>query len=148
MIDSQREAKSLRLKRKRITSDENALKALIRRFSTSSDPYAREDLDTVEKAMQAFHNYINTVVDGEIKLLIQDNSLEGQEYRDVIISYDGDRHNAHEKAIGDAKLVNRLAAREGLLPIFTGDETQRHQIADFCLELDRYLFQNRRMKLS
>ena len=60
--------------------DENALKALIRRFSTSSDPYAREDLDTVEKAMQAFHNYINTVVDGEMKLLIQGGSLEGQAY--------------------------------------------------------------------
>ena len=128
--------------------DENALKALIRRFSTSSDPYAREDLDTVEKAMQAFHNYVNTVVDGEMKLLIQGSSLEGQEYRDAITQYDGDRHSAHEKAIGDAKLVNRLAAREGLPPIFTGDETQRHQIADFCLELDQYLFQNRRMKLS
>ena len=128
--------------------DENALKALIRRLSTSNDPYAREDLDTVEKAMEAFHYYINTVVDGEMKLLMQGSSLEGQEYRDVVISYDGDRHSAHEKAIGDAKLVNRLAAREGLPPIFTGDETQRHQIADFCLELDQYLFQNRRMKLS
>ena len=128
--------------------DENALKALIRRFSTSSDPYAREDLDTVEKAMQAFHNYVNTVVDGEMKLLIQGSSLEGQEYRDAITQYDGDRHSAHEKAIGDAKLVNRLAAREGLPPIFTGDDTQRHQVADFCLELDQYFFQNRRMKLS
>ena len=128
--------------------DENALKALIRRFSTSSDPYAREDLDTVEKAMQAFHNYIHTVVDGEMKLLIQGSSLDGQEYRDAITKYDGDRHSAHEKAIGDAMLVNRLATRNGLQPVFTGDETQRHQIADFCLELDRYLFQNRRMKLS
>ena len=128
--------------------DESALKALIRRFSTSSDPYAREDLDTVEKAMQAFHNYVNTVVDGEMKLLIQGSSLEGQEYRDAITQYDGDRHSAHEKAIGDAKLVNRLAAREGLPPIFTGDDTQRHQVADFCLEPDQYFFQNRRMKLS
>ena len=106
--------------------NEAALKDLIRRFSTSNDPYAQEDLDTVEKAMLAFHNYVNTVVDGEMKLLIQGSSLEGQEYRDAIISYDGDRHSAHEKAIGDAKLVNRLAAREGLPPIFTGDETQRH----------------------
>ena len=128
--------------------DESALKALIRRFSTSSDPYAREDLDTVEKAMQAFHNYVNTVVDGEMKLLIQGSSLEGQEYRDAITQYDGDRHSTHEKAIGDAKLINRLAAREGLPPIFTGDDTQRHQVADFCLELDQYFFQNRRMKLS
>ena len=128
--------------------NEAALKDLIRRFSTSNDPYAQEDLDTVEKAMLAFHNYVNTVVDGEMKLLIQGSSLDGQEYRDAITQYDGDRHSAHEKAIGDAKLVNRLAAREGLPPIFTGDDTQRHQVADFCLELDQYLFQNRRMKLS
>ena len=128
--------------------DENALKALIRRLSTSNDPYAREDLDTVEKAMLAFHNYVDTVVNGEMKLLIQGSSLEGQEYRDAITQYDGDRHSTHEKAIGDAKLINRLAAREGLPPIFTGDDTQRHQVADFCLELDQYFFQNRRMKLS
>ncbi len=128
--------------------NEAALKDLIRRFSTSNDPYAQEDLDTVEKAMLAFHNYVNTVVDGEIRLLIQGSSLEGQEYRDAIAQYDGNRHSAHKRAISDVKLLNRLAAREGLLPIFTGDETQRHHIADFCLELDRYLFQNRRMKLS
>ena len=128
--------------------NEAALKDLIRRFSTSNDPYAQEDLDTVEKAMLAFHNYVNTVVDGEMKLLIQGSSLDGQEYRDAITQYDGDRHSAHEKAIGDAKLVNRLAAREGLPPIFTGDDTQRHQVADFCLELEEHLFRNRRMKLS
>ena len=98
--------------------------------------------------MEAFHRYVDTVVTGETKLLLQGSNLDGQEYRDAITSYDGDRHSAHEKAIGDAKLINRLAAREGLPPIFTGDETQRHQIADFCLELDQYLFQNRRMKLS
>ena len=128
--------------------NEDALKDLVRRFSVSNDLYAQEDLDTVEKALLAFHNYINTVVDGEMKLLIQGNSLEGQEYLDAITQYDGDRHSAHEKAIGDAKLVNRLAAQEGLPPIFTGDDTQRHQVADFCLELEAYLFRNRRMKLS
>ena len=128
--------------------NEAALKDLIRRLSTSNDPDDREDFDIVAKAMEAFHRYVDTVVTGETKLLLQGSSLDSQEYRDAITQYDGDQHSAHEKAIGDAKLVNRLAAREGLPPIFTGDETQRHQIADFCLELDQYLFQNRRMKLS
>ena len=128
--------------------NESALKDLIRRLSTSNDPDAREDFDIVTKAMEAFHRYVDTVVTGETKLLLQGSNLDGQEYRDAITQYDGDRHSAHEKAIGDAKLINRLAAREGLPPIFTGDDTQRHQVADFCLELDQYLFQNRRMKLS
>ena len=98
--------------------------------------------------MEAFHRYVDTVVTGETKLLLQCNNLDGQEYRDAIRSYDEDRHSAHDKAIGDAILVNRLATRNGLQPVFTGDETQRHQIAEFCLELDQYLFQNRRMILS
>ena len=128
--------------------NESALKDLIRRLSTSNDPDDRDDFDIVTKAMEAFHNYVDTVVKGETNLLLQGSNLDGQEYRDAITNYDGDRHSAHEKAIGDAKLLNRLAAREGLPPIFTGDETQRHQVADFCLELDQYFFQNRRMKLS
>ena len=128
--------------------NENALKDLIRRLSTSNDPDDRDDFDIVTKAMEAFHSYVDTVVKGETNLLLQAGSLDGQEYRDAVSQYDGDRHSAHERAISDVKLLNRLAAREGLSPVFTGDETQRHQIADFCLELDQYLFQNRRMKLS
>ncbi len=62
--------------------------------------------------------------------------------------YDGDRHSAHERVISDVKLLNRLAAREGVPPVFTGDDTQRHQVADFCLELEEHLFRKRRMKLS
>ena len=128
--------------------DESSLKELIRRLSAGSGPDAREDLDIVAEAMEAFHKYVNAVVVGETNLLFQGNTLEGREYRDAVSRYDGTRHSAHEKAINDAKLINRLAAREGLSPVFTGDDTQRHQIADFCLELDQYLFRNRRMKLS
>ena len=126
----------------------NALKELIRRISASNAPDAREDLDIIAKAMESFHEYVNTVVKGETKLLLQGGGLEGQEYRDVISQYDSHRHGVHEKAICDVKLINRLASREGLPSVFTGDDTQRHQVADFCLELDQYLFQNRRMKLS
>ena len=128
--------------------NESALKDLIRRLSTSNDPDDRDDFDIVTKAMEAFHSYVDTVVKGETNLLLQAGSLDGQEYRDAVSQYDGDRHSAHERAISDVKLLNRLADREELSPVFTGDETQRHQVADFCLELDQYLFQNRRMKLS
>ena len=125
-----------------------ALKKLIHQLSARTDPDAREDLDIVAEAMKSFHNYVNAVIVGETNLLLQGNTLEGQEYRDAVSQYDGNRHSAHEKAIGNAILINRLAAREGMSPVFTGDDTQRHQIADFCLELDQYLFRNRRMKLS
>ena len=128
--------------------NENALKDLIRRLSNSNDPDNKEDIDIVKGAMESFHIYVDTVVKNETKFLLQAGNLEGQEYRDAVLQYDNDRHSAHEKAIGDAILVNRLAARKGLPPVFTGDDAQRHQVVDFCLELDQYLFRNRWMKLS
>jgi len=129
--------------------DAAALKALIYRLSTSSDPDARDDLKIVNTALESFHNYVDAVFRGEKDLLIQGSSLEGQAYRDAILSYDESRHGAHETAIFNVKLLNRLATQQyNLQPIFTGNDYQRHQVADFCLELDQYLFINRRMKLS
>ena len=128
--------------------NETALKELIRLLSFSNDPYAHDDLSIVKDAMESFHNYVSTVIKGETRLLLQGSDLDGQEYRDAITQYDGDRHSAHEKAISDVKLLNRLSSRNGLSLVFTGDDTQRHQLADFCLELDQYLFRNRRMRLS
>ena len=128
--------------------NEDALKELIRRLSAGNDPDAREDLKLVGRALDSFHIYVDTVVRKEGELLIGQSVLEGQEYRDTVSDYDSKRHSRHETAIGNAKLLNRVARLRGVDPVFTGDETQRHQIADFCLEVDQWLFRNRRMKLS
>ena len=128
--------------------NESALKDLIQRVSTGTGPDAREDLDTVKKALEKFHNYVNTVVTNEADLLFQRGALQGEDYKNAVSAYDEKRHIAHEKAIGDAILLNRLAPAYNVPPVFTGDETKRHQIADFCLEVDGYFFRNRMMKLS
>ena len=128
--------------------NESALKDLIQRASTSTDPDAREDLELVKKALEKFHQYVDTVVTEEAKLLLQRSTLTGEDYRNAVLAYDEKRHIAHEKAIGDAKLLNRLAPAYNVPPVFTGDETKRHEIADFCLEVDGYFFRNRMMKLS
>ena len=43
-----------------------------------------------------------------------------------------------------ASVLNRLAERFGVRPVFTGDIADRHQVADFCLEVAGWLFVNRR----
>lgn len=128
--------------------DEAALGELIRRTASGTDAQAGEDLEILGDAIQSFHAYVDTVVRGETTLLLRGNRLQGAEYREMVSGYDGNRHGCHEAAIISVRVVNRLASAYGLPPVFTGDDTQRRQAAEFCLELDQYLFRNRRMKLS
>ena len=127
--------------------NETAFTELIRRITTGIDPESVEDQEALESILPSFHTYVDAVVRGETGLLLSGRP-EGQAYRDLVSHYDESRHAAHETAITNVSVLNRLADLYELPPVFTGDVTQRHQIADFCLELDRYLFVNRRMKLS
>ena len=128
--------------------NEESLQELLRRVITGTDPQSRDDRDILSDAFVSFHAYVDAVVQGEIRIQMEGHSLEGQAYRDMMTQYDQNRHNRHEAAIVNTRLLNRLATLYGLDPVFTGDDTQRHQIADFCLEMDQYFFRNRRMKLS
>ncbi len=50
-----------------------------------------------------------------------------------------------EAAIVNVRLVNRLAQLYGVAPLFTGDDKERLQVADFCLDVVVQIFQNRMM---
>ena len=128
--------------------NETALKELIRKKAADPAADAQEDLKDILKIMEECLDYVNTVAAKEAELMARESTLQGQEYRDWVSQYDRDRHGKHEDAIIGAKVINRIASRCGVDPVFTGDDTQRHQVADFCLELEQYLFRNRRMKLS
>ena len=128
--------------------NETALKELIQKKAADPSADAQDDLKDIQRIMENCHKYVDTVVKKEAELMIEGSSLQGEEYQEKITQYDKDRHGKHEDAIIGAKVINRIASRCGVDPVFTGDETQRHQVAEFCLELDQYLFRNRRMKLS
>ncbi len=127
--------------------DEAALKALILKITTGTDPDCRDDQDVLESILPSFHAYVDAVVRGETGILLNPHA-EGQTYREMISRYDQSRHSAHETAIINVRVLNRLADIYGTAPVFKGSSEERHQVAAFCLELDAYLFENRRMKLS
>ena len=128
--------------------NEESLKNLIRQITTGIDPQCEGDLEALEDAVTSCHAYVETVVRGETRLLLYGQGVEGEHYRELVSQYDQSRHSCHEAAIISAKVLNRLAALYDLDPVYTGDPGQRHQVADFCLQLDQYFFRNRRMKLS
>ncbi len=63
----------------------------------------------------------------------------------MITQYDRRCHDQHEEAIINVRLVNRLAQIDGVSPLFNGDDQERLQVADFCLDVMIQIFQNRMM---
>ena len=98
-----------------------------------------EDLETIREAAEYCLQYVYTVCRGENRL----NTLAEND-REIINDYDQTRHHAHENAILYTNILNRLAAQHGIAPVYTGDTANRHQVADFCLELADWLFRERR----
>ena len=78
-----------------------------------------------------------------------ENILNAAKERDtsVVEAYDCKRHTAHENAILSAKVLNRIAEAYGSGDVFKGNPNDRHQVAEFCLELVSWLFSNRRKVL-
>ncbi len=126
--------------------DYNAYITLVDRIKAKGDADAREDLETLNDAMTSFREYVSVVDAGEQQVRLAAVRFEGEEYREMITRYDRNRHNQHEDAIVNVRLVNRLAEIYGVSPLFTGDDTERLQVADFALDVVVQLFQNRIMK--
>ena len=102
----------------------------------------KDDLEIIRDTSNDCLKYVWTVCEGE-------NRLNTADRPDQIMvgDYDSKRHNAHENAISSVAVMNRLAGQYAITAAFTGDLKDRHQVADFCLELVNWLFQNRRKVL-
>ena len=107
----------------------------------AGDADAEMDIQDIKRVMDSFCAYVNTVDMTEMRIHIAYARMEGNELRDAIQLYDTSRRNAHESAIASANAINRYARFYGAGKIFTGDVTDRYQVADFCLEVAVKLFQ-------
>ena len=118
---------------------------LAENVKASTRPDAVEDLEALNDAMTSFRDYVNRVDAGEQQIRLAAVRFEGEEDREMITQYDRRRHDQHEMAIANVRLVNRLAEIYGVTPLFTGNDQERLEVADFCLDVVVKLFQNRMM---
>ena len=125
--------------------DHDAYVKLAEKMKASSEPEAAEDLEALNDAMTSFREYVNKVDTGEQQIRLAAVRFEGEEYRDTVSQYDRRRHDQHEEAIINVRLVNRLAQLYGVSPLFTGNDNERLQVADFCLDVVVQIFHNRMM---
>lgn len=119
------------------------LEAAIKSKATQHDPDAEEDLSFLKTAMMSFCEYAFRVNEEQIETRLAKGVLTGDELRNVVEHFDGTRHTAHERAIAQTKMLNRLATAYSCEKIFLGDESIRFEIGSFCGEVANWLFTNR-----
>ena len=120
--------------------DSAAYEKLLQKVKISED--AKMDLENIRDAEKDFMAYVQVVCAGESE---PNTTLNAD--REKIGDYDARRHDAHEKAISSASMLNNLAAMYESEPVYKGSPTERHQVAAFCLEWVSFLFENRRRVL-
>ncbi len=126
----------------------NAYNALIETAASAAktgDEDAIDDVAFIKKATDSWHGYVSTVDMTETRIKVARFRCEGEEYREVVAEADRARRNAHEAAIANAAIVNRIARAYGISEkIFRGDLNDRYQVADFCLAVTVALFDEAR----
>lgn len=120
-----------------------ALENTIKQKALSGNEEALDDLGFLKKAVLSFAHYIYMVTEEQIETRLAKGVKSGDEYREISSHFDSTRHNAHEAAIVNAKMLNRIASAYEIAQIFTGDSSDRREIGDFCGEITAWFFGNR-----
>lgn len=102
-----------------------------------------ELLSFIEDAAANFEGYVRMVYLTETQRAVRKKTLAGEDLRNELSRLDLIRHNAHEAAIGSVRQLNRLAKANNIQALFEGDETNRHEIADFCMQFVKEVFDSR-----
>lgn len=115
-------------------------------FQMLSDKAASEpdDLQIITDAVSDFTSYVKDVDVGEQQIRLAYATLDGEELRERVANIDARRRSRHETAISSARVLNKMAEIYGVSTIFTGDDSDRLQVADFCLDITVALFENRK----
>lgn len=92
----------------------------------------RDDaFNTIAEAFNSFSAYQNTVIRMTAMQPIIYAHCEGEELRDKMTDLDNTRHSAHESAIANLTMLNRICDAYRTERIADIDTKDRYQVADF-----------------
>ena len=104
-----------------------------------------EDADSIRSAVESFVGYVREVCVSETRTKLAYGQYEGSELRDLVESYDKTRTRAHEAAIANVGMINKIAEFYGVDPVFTGNVHERLEVAAFCMEMTEKIFLDRKI---
>lgn len=100
-------------------------------------------LEYIEDTVKTCTDYVQRVDMMETQMITARMRMDQDQYQEFIVNIDAQRRRCHNDAISSMGFLNRVAAANGLEPVFLGDQADRYQVADFCLELTVAIFNNR-----
>lgn len=105
-------------------------------------------LDIIERSISTFEEYHNTIFKMELWMKIYSKSVTGEEYKDNVSKLDKMRTVNHNSVIANVNLLNRLAEKNGLQPVYDGivseERPYRREIANAVLDYVESIIKNRR----
>ena len=118
---------------------------LIDRINREKNEDSVEDADSIKSAVESFIGYVREVCMSETRTKLAYGQYEGSELRDLVETYDKTRTRAHEAAIANVGMINKIAEFYGVGPVFTGNVHERLEVAAFCMEITEKIFLNRKL---
>lgn len=105
-------------------------------------------LKTIERSILTFEEYHNRIFEMELWMKIYSKSVFGEEYKEAVTRLDKARTMSHDSILGNVNLLNRLAVKNNLAPVYDGivshERPYRREVANAVLEYIEDLIKNRR----
>lgn len=120
-----------------------SLEQAIRSKALAGDEDALEDLSYLKKALISFVDYVCSVDEERLEVRFAQGILKGSELQNIVTHFDTVRHAAHEQAIVNTNMLNRMATLYGAGAIFLGNPENRREVGHFCGEVSNWIFVNR-----
>jgi len=122
------------------------LNKLIALYSNNGDDYS---LDLICEELETFEEYHSAIYSMETKLKIKSSrSMEREDYQFMVESLDKKRTMLHNRVLIAVNVLNRMAAKENLSPVYDGivseDRPYRREVANAILEYVENVIKQRR----
>lgn len=105
-------------------------------------------LKTIERSILTFEEYHNRIFEMELWMKIYSKSVFGEEYKETVTRLDKARTMSHDSILGNVNLLNRLAVKNNLAPVYDGivshERPYRREVANAVLEYIEDFIKNRR----
>lgn len=111
--------------------------------ASSGSRDAREDIAHVRGCIVTCCEYIKTVDETEYVSSAAKYTEEMQYAAQIANQQDKSRHFAHEAAIVNVRMLNRICDAYQVDKVFVGNESDRYEIGHFCGEFANMIFRHR-----
>lgn len=122
------------------------LSKLISIYQSKGDDYG---LDLICDELETFEEYHSAIYSMETKLKIKSlKSMEREDYQFMVESLDKKRTMLHNRVLIAVNVLNRMAAKEGLEPVYDGivseERPYRREVANAVLDYVESVIKSRR----